>query len=887
MVPAKIERILKRAFDIRQGEASRTILMFCYAFLIISSLMIVKPVSTALFLSKLGASKLPIVFILVAILAAAISTHYSRLLKKVPLNRIMVDTVELAILSLLILWSFLHFHYLQGWVLYVFYVWVAIFAVITNSQFWILANQLFNAREAKRLFGFIGAGAITGGIFGGYLTNFLAPILGSENMLLVCGGLLFLCIPITRTVWRHHIARANEEGSSDDVAGDEVPDHPLTLLRNHRHLLFMASIVGISVVVAKLVEYQFSAIASAQITHQDQLTAFLGFWLSNLNVASLMIQLFLTRRVVGFFGVGVSLLFLPAGILVGAVAILVSPALWSAVLIKISDGSLKQSINKAGMELLALPLPSEIKNQAKSFLDVFVDSFATGAGGLLLILLTHGLGFSVRQLSGVSILLLAIWMYLVTRARHAYVESFRAKIEGQKSPSAAPAWDAKNKSVIDGFIRVLQGDHADQILQVLKMVKDVQNSRLLPCFKKLLRHPSNIVRLEVLRNIYFYEDGDFVHEVKELVNDKDLEIKTEAIRYLYQHAPDEWQTELLEVYLQHEDYQIRGAALLCAARESRNNDDLKYIFRVKERVEQALKRLHHGSDEARTRFTKINCARVIGIANIPELYPHLHLLLKDADAEIRKSAVVSAGQSGNKEFIPILCRHLLDGDMYATARQALMGFGLGIIDILAHIINDSHEHKDIRLSLPKVIATMGIQKSVDVLVQSLGQQDLDLRREIIKALNRLRDGSPTLYFHEYTVAARVIDEAKEYLKTLAATLAEPASGATPSPDAASPTPEEIEQGLGAGLERIFRLLGLIYPPEDIYNAYRRICSGVPESQVNAVEFLDNVLETNLKRLIIPIVESTMVGPLRGNRSTGTVNTFQHEGVMTTKPSRTP
>jgi hypothetical protein len=49
--------------------------------------------------------------------------------------------------------------------------------------------RAFDAREAKRLFGFIGPGAIAGSIFGGYLTSLLAPYIGSENLLFVCAAL--------------------------------------------------------------------------------------------------------------------------------------------------------------------------------------------------------------------------------------------------------------------------------------------------------------------------------------------------------------------------------------------------------------------------------------------------------------------------------------------------------------------------------------------------------------------------------------------------------------------------------------------------------------------------------------------------------------------------
>ncbi|GAK98417.1 hypothetical protein JCM19314_2448 [Nonlabens ulvanivorans] len=62
---------------------------------------------------------------------------------------------------------------------YAFYLFVGIYALLVTSQFWVLANVIFNIREAKRLFGFIGAGGIAGGIAGGYVTSILVPFTGN------------------------------------------------------------------------------------------------------------------------------------------------------------------------------------------------------------------------------------------------------------------------------------------------------------------------------------------------------------------------------------------------------------------------------------------------------------------------------------------------------------------------------------------------------------------------------------------------------------------------------------------------------------------------------------------------------------------------------------
>ena len=370
----KAKDFFYRTFDIREGELRRTFLMQLSIFLLISTLLIIKPSINSLFLINAGIENLPIAFILVAVFAGILTTFYSRLLNKIPLNRIIHYTLLISVICILLFTVLLKMNIIDVWILYVFYVWVAIFAVLATSQFWILANIIFNTREAKRLFNLIGGAAIAGGIFGGYLTSILAPYIGSENLLFIGAFFLVVCIFLIRMIWNSNKSTATSLYKRRKRMG-RVSEHPLRLIVKSKHLTYLALITAIGVFVARLVDYQFSAISSLLITDEDELTAFFGFWFSNINIISLLIQLFLTRRVVGTFGVGMSLFFLPAGIFIGALSVMFFPALWSAILIKSADGSLKQSVNKSAIELLALPIPIETKNQAKTFIDVFVDSF--------------------------------------------------------------------------------------------------------------------------------------------------------------------------------------------------------------------------------------------------------------------------------------------------------------------------------------------------------------------------------------------------------------------------------------------------------------------------------------------------------------------------------
>jgi AAA family ATP:ADP antiporter len=122
------------------------------------------------------------------------------------------------------------------------------------------------------------------------------------------------------------------------------------------------------------VEFQFSAIAAKHIQDPERLTAFFGFWFSTANALSFGIQLLLTQRIVSFLGVGRSLFILPVGLIAGTAAVLKAPVLWAGTTLKVMEISLKQSINKAATELLILPVPMAVKSQAKTYIDIFVDT---------------------------------------------------------------------------------------------------------------------------------------------------------------------------------------------------------------------------------------------------------------------------------------------------------------------------------------------------------------------------------------------------------------------------------------------------------------------------------------------------------------------------------
>ena len=80
------------------------------------------------------------------------------------------------------------------WVSVGFFVWGNLLGVLVISQFWTLANGIYDPRQAKRLFGFIGGGVMLGGMTGSGLTSFIIESVGANTLLLWSALTLIACL---------------------------------------------------------------------------------------------------------------------------------------------------------------------------------------------------------------------------------------------------------------------------------------------------------------------------------------------------------------------------------------------------------------------------------------------------------------------------------------------------------------------------------------------------------------------------------------------------------------------------------------------------------------------------------------------------------------------
>lgn len=859
------ELILLRAFDIRKGEMQRALLMQLYIFLVISTLLMIKPTVQSLFLSAFGIEQLPIAYVMVAIMAAGVSLLYARSLKLFSFQSISSAILILSILALLVFGVLLHWNIWESFTLYLFYIWVAIFALLATSQFWVLANMIFTAREAKRLFSFVGAGAIAGGIFGGYLALLLVEGLGSEKLPFVGALLLSICLPINQQLWKRYIADIIPPFERKQKLPRDS-QHPWQLIRGSKHLTYVAYIVGISVMVSKLVDYQFGGLASAQIVDPDALTAFFAFWFSTFNVISLLLQLFLTQRLVGTFGVGTSMFFLPVLLLIAALCLVVFPELlWAAVGLKLVDGSLKQSINKASTELIIMPIDTGIKRQTKTFIDVFIDSLATGIVGLLLIFIIRGLALPSWVVTVMIILLLGVWYYFAYQVRLAYLTTFRLRLqEVSRSPKREPQFDLGKYSVLTGWRKVLETGEEAQRLFVLSHLQRRPDQRMFASIRTLLSTESEAVQEAAIRALIFLTTEDLSDEIRPFIKHPKQKLKIAAFEYLLHWRPEE-QQELLKQYLEDEAIEVQAAALVSMAKSINHSSDLERQFMLDRLLTTWIQTLENLQEPGTVQLVKISLAKAVGYAHFSTYYHLLKQYLNDTDPQVQKAAMEAAGSTVSVFFINDLLRLLEEANTRPYAVDALARYQEGLITILEDQLHQPIHPPAIVRAIPQVLEKIERQQAVDFLFRLLEHEDAACRWEALRSLNHLRISAPHLRFNPKIIARKILDEAKGYQSTLVAFYAQikietETDTVVPAEvlGARKSLIDLLDKRLTRNLERIFRLLGLKYPPDDIMQIYEGLISKDTDLHTNAIEFLDNLLEPTMKKILVPLIETSML-----------------------------
>jgi ATP/ADP translocase/HEAT repeat protein len=853
----RIKIFWRSLFDIREGELMRTACMSLYLLSLLFAYYILKPVSRAMFLSRLDIDKLPWLYILVAAVGGVIAYAYTKVAVKTSLVTAVNITIAFFVANLVLIWWALQFQF--TWMYFVFNIWVSVFSIVSISQGWLIAANIYDARQAKRLYGILGVSAVLGAAFGGQFTKIAVEKLGPRNLLLASAVMILIAYGIFRILLlQKNISLARAKGVEAEEADFNFSDIVVGV-RRYRHLQVIIGIIWLTYLVDVMVDYQFNAMAEKAYPTEAELTAFLGsFYGLYLNLVTFVLQLFLTAIVVRQFGVGGALQIMPVAISIASLVTFLTPNVISTSAARLTEAATRYTFNRTGMELLYLPLPAELKNRTKAFVDVFVDRFARGVGGILLIVLTTSLGMELHELSLVVIGLAGVWILLSMRARQEYIATVRNRLESRRLDLENMRISMRDPATVRLLEQTLESSMPRQAAYALTQLADLPGYGLEPKLKQLVesRHATLRAKVYELARARKYPDllDRAYEEIRTTRPGAENEAVPPAVAYALTTSPDA--PSLAQRLLDHPSYTVAAKALETIGEQP---DLLPEIVTYEWLMAAARDR-----DPERRELAAL-AVRARGDQGTEVL----HRLLHDQHAGVRKAAIASAGALQNRVYVEALIDSLASSRVRGAAIDALVNYGVRIAGTLSDVLNDERMPPSIRRQVPRVLRKIPHQRSVDVLIEAIGQRNLELRSAVLRGLNRLRESQPDLKYGPESVSKQILNEARSYYE-LAAALAPFKRQEKPS-TAATLLVKTLEERLRLTIERLFRLLGLRYPPKQIYAAYLAVNRRKTEEFTTALEFLDNVLDRELKRVLLPLLDYDL--------SKGPASSAVHFGVI--------
>jgi HEAT repeat protein len=242
-------------------------------------------------------------------------------------------------------------------------------------------------------------------------------------------------------------------------------------------------------------------------------------------------------------------------------------------------------------------------------------------------------------------------------------------------------------------------------------------------------------------------------------------------------------------------------------------------------------------------------AWVLGDIGVKTFYQPLVPLLSDDNESVRSAAIEAAGRLHARQLVPRLISALGDARVSTKAVQTLIAYGSDVEPALIAAMAREDTGLPVRRVIPKVLGRIGKTDSATALHTLLDHHDLPLREAAIRALNYMISVLPGTRVDENRIRECVVHEVRSIYDSIATLLDLGASG----PQATLIT-DTLQNRRRRSLKRIFRLLGLIYPGTTLEAVHRNLQSTQAAVRANAVELLDNVLDTHDKNLLLPVVE---------------------------------
>lgn len=814
--------------DVRPEERRGALAAFSTLFGIMASHTLLETARDALFLARLSPSELPFAYFAMAILAIAVSHGPWRLPRRLRGRRSLAVLLAVCGAVTVAFWTLgLPRH---PWALRALYIWTGLAGTLAALRFWMVLGETYTVAQAKRIYRLVAVGSLLGAVFGATAARVIAGLVPSQHLVLASGlTLLVTALGPAARLRRPDAHPARDRGTTSLLAD-------LRLVGTNQYVKGLGGLVLVSTVALTLADYVFKSAVSRSVPAEEMGTFFASVY-AVLNLLALAVQLFLMGWALRVLGLHRSLWLLPAFLFVGAAGVTLGGGLLAALLLKGSDGALRNSFHRTGMELLFVPLPDGIRARAKPLIDVVGQRGGQALASVLILgEIAQGRGTTVIAL--VAAALCVVWIFWTAELRAHYLDLFRAALREGVIRERVDL-EALDLNSLEALFSGLNSRDDREVVAAMDLLAEERRVRLIPAL--ILFHPSRAVVLRALALFGASGRTDFVPVADRLLAHPDEEVRAAALAARSMAVPEE---PVLREAGRDPSPLVRATAMVGLAAGGWVTDEMQSALDDLLR-QPGLEARRALAWALRQRPVPVFADVLIGLADT-------------ADEAVQENAAHALAALKETRALPAVIPMLASRRARGAAREALLAFGEVALPFLEEALADETLPHEVRRHVPRTISRFPAAKAAPVLMRRLlAEPDGMVRYKILRGLNRIAAENPDVAL-DRAVLADATRRTLESIFRLIDWRLTLARGAVEVPARATSGHELLAQVLRDkethAVERLFRLLGLQHRGEDFEGIYRGLRSPEPKVRAGSRELLENLLDPLVREAVLALVD---------------------------------
>jgi hypothetical protein len=812
-------RSLLSALNVRPEEQIQVFLMLAVGFFMGTFIATFSVTAESLFLSQIS-NQLNNAFLVAGILGIVSTGLFSIFQNRVKFSSLTIACMVLIIISVTVVYVLYRFgppEY-HAEVLFAMYCLTGPVTAILLLCYWGIFGRLFSFKQSKRIIGWIDTGQLVAAILAFFFIPLTAAFFpDTSDYLIVCNAsILGASITLVIISYKFPLTK-NDPREFDETV---VRETTYGKILRDPYTVLLAMFLVISMITYIFSQYSFQKLVNTQYPDQKELANFLAYFNGAIYALSLIMQTFVNDKILGNYGIKVSLFILPVLVAFFALAAsltgiflgddpIVSPTTFiffflTVALMRLFNVMIRDSLENPVFKLLFIPLDNRYRFNIQAKLEGVINESGRFLAGLVIFAFALIPIFRTYWITLLILILGAAYVLVIKNLYTGYRNKIRSKLES--SEFHGDKLEIGYKEITTKLEERLSSENASKAVFAFKLLEKINPSQITGWVNQLISNK--------------------VDEVEDYANRRLNELKGLSVSERYVVKLDATK-------------QVDGRSGMNVLTKA----DLEAIISsggdvTKSRV-QKLSRSQVGEDRQ-------YAAELLLHSSSDDNTSFLIELLNDLEPKVRNTAIKTAVKKHNNEVILSLIDNLGNPLYSNQAMHSLTLIGGKALNILDTGFYRSGQHTQTLLKIVQIMGRIGGQRAKDLLWGKIDYPDKVVTSSVLLALGEcgFKAGISQITRIKYAIELDIADIAWNLgaIQEI---------GDDGNSDAVKGA---IRREVQNDIEHIYMLLAMLYDTRSIQLVKENIESGTTEGTTYAVELLDVFLSEQLKQRVIPVLD---------------------------------